>query len=612
MADQAAAPALAASPKPDETSAPAVEVKATTADATTDGVAAAPKEDTQPETTSEGKRRHENASHSQNTNAMSSLAAKPAADEPAPTTAQDPATSEKDGENAEGKETGAEAGENANGTPKTNGRRKSTGGDKGKKQLKNKKSVANLNLDVKAGTYWWARMKGYAAWPVIICDEAMLPESLLTKRPVSAIRPDGTYREDFADNGKNVRDRRYPVMFLGTNEFAWQVNTELTRLDLSEVKEAVEKNEQGKKAKNLWEAWKVASEGHDLEYFKQLLMDHEKAMMEDAEERAAKEAEKAEKVAKKAKRKSKGGEDEDVEMEDAAGSSDSTSKKSSAKKRKKDADAEADGEKPAKTPKTKLKVNGPKTPAEASATKTKKTPASKAKSTKKAESESATPKVVEEELTPEQRFEKRSKAILYLRHRLQKGFLTRDQTPKEEEMQQMAEYFTQLESHQDLEEKIIKETKINKVLKAIIKLDSIPKEEDYSFKKRSGDLLNAWSKNNGGDSKANGVEKEDTAEAKSPVDKATTEEPKTEEAKAEEPKAEPKTGEAPKDVEMKDAEETPAETKTEEVKTAEVDVPMEDAKSEKPAVETTEAAKEGGAPEEKPVEKPAEETATAS
>lgn len=111
------------------------------------------------------------------------------------------------------------------------------------------------------------------------------------------------------------------------------------------MKEAVEKNEQGKKAKNLWEAWKVASEGHDLEYFKQLLMDHEKAMMEDAEERAAKEAEKAEKVAKKAKRKSKGGEDEDVEMEDAAGSSDSTSKKSSAKKRKKDADAEADGEK---------------------------------------------------------------------------------------------------------------------------------------------------------------------------------------------------------------------------------------------------------------------------
>ncbi|KAK0654494.1 PWWP domain-containing protein 1 [Lasiodiplodia hormozganensis] len=593
MADQAAAPAPAASPKPDEASAPAVEVKATTADATTDGAAAAPIDDTKPETTSD--------SH-------------PAAEEPAATSVGEPATSEKDGDNAEEKDTGTEAGNDANGVPKSNGRRKSTSGEKGgKKQLKSKKSMANLNLDVTPGTYWWARMKGYAAWPVIICDEAMLPESLLTKRPVSAIRPDGTYREDFADNGKNVRDRRYPVMFLGTNEFAWQVNTELTRLDLEDVKRAVDNNDQGKKAKNLWEAWKVASEGHTLEYFKQLLMDHEKAMAEDAQERAAKEAEKAEKAAKKARRKSKGG-DDDVEMEDAAGSSDSASKKS-AKKRKND--AEGNDEKPAKTPKTKLKVNGPKTPAESSATKTKKTPASKAKNSKKVE-ESATPKVVEEELTPEQKFEKRSKAILYLRHRLQKGFLTRDQTPKEEEMQQMAEYFTQLESHQDLEEKIIKDTKINKVLKAIIKLDSIPKEEVYNFKKRSADLLNAWGKNASGDAKPNGVEaKEDTAEAKS--DKATTEEPKTEgpkteEPKSEEPKAEPRAEEASKDVEMKDAEDTPAETKAEETKADEpkvedakaaepIDVAMEDAKDpEKPAAATTEVAKEGDKVEEKSAE----------
>ncbi|EKG22034.1 PWWP domain-containing protein [Macrophomina phaseolina MS6] len=594
MADTAAAPAPAASPKPEETSTPAVEVRATTAEATSDGVTAALKEDNKPETASE---------------------AQTAAEESAAATSQDQPTSEKDGENTGDKETGVEAGDNANGTPKANGRRKSTGGDKGKKQLKSKKSMANINLDVQAGTYWWARMKGYAAWPVIICDEEMLPESLLTKRPVSAIRPDGTYREDFADNGKNVRDRRYPVMFLGTNEFAWQVNTELTPLNLDDVKAAVDKDEQGKKAKNLWEAWKVAAQGNDLDYFKKLLMDHEKAMAEDAEERAAKEAEKAEKAAKKAKRKSKGGEDEDVEMEDAAGSSDSASKKS-AKKRKKDADAEADGEKPAKTPKTKLKVNGPKTPAESSVTKAKKNPATKTKASKKSESESATPKIVEEELTPEQKFEKRSKAILYLRHRLQKGFLTRDQTPKEEEMQQMADYFTQLESHQDLEEKIIKETKINKVLKAIVKLDSIPKEEVYNFKQRSTDLLSAWGKNMPADAKANGVDaKEDTADAKSPVDKAATEEPKAEEAKAEEPKLEeskavPNNEEASKDVEMKDAEEAPAENKAEEPKAAEAgDVAMEDVKNvERPTTETTDASKA----EEKPTEKPAEDATVAA
>lgn len=78
--------------------------------------------------------------------------------------------------------------------------------------------MPNLNLDAKAGEYWFIHMKGYPPWPGIICDEEMLPESLLKTRPVSAMRTDGTYREDFMPGGKNARDRRYPVMFLGTNE----------------------------------------------------------------------------------------------------------------------------------------------------------------------------------------------------------------------------------------------------------------------------------------------------------------------------------------------------------------------------------------------------------
>jgi len=84
--------------------------------------------------------------------------------------------------------------------------------------LKKKKSTLNLHLDAKPGEYWMVRMKGHPAWPAIICDEEMLPESLLSKRPVSAMRPDGSYRDDFLEGGKNARDRRYPVMFLGTNE----------------------------------------------------------------------------------------------------------------------------------------------------------------------------------------------------------------------------------------------------------------------------------------------------------------------------------------------------------------------------------------------------------
>jgi hypothetical protein len=78
--------------------------------------------------------------------------------------------------------------------------------------------MPNLHLDAKPGQYWYVLMKSYPPWPAVICDEEMLPESLLSKRPVSAMRPDGTYREDYADGGKNARERRFPVMFLGTNE----------------------------------------------------------------------------------------------------------------------------------------------------------------------------------------------------------------------------------------------------------------------------------------------------------------------------------------------------------------------------------------------------------
>lgn len=58
----------------------------------------------------------------------------------------------------------------------------------------------------------------------------------------------------------------------------------------------------------------------------------------------------------------------------------------------------------------------------------------------------------------------------------------------------MAEFFGQLEKYDNLEPSIIRTTKIHKVLKAIVKLASIPKDEEFSFKKRSADLLEIWNK----------------------------------------------------------------------------------------------------------------------
>jgi hypothetical protein len=74
-------------------------------------------------------------------------------------------------------------------------------------------------------------------------------------------------------------------------------------------------------------------------------------------------------------------------------------------------------------------------------------------------------------------------------------------------MKAMSGYITKLEEFPDLEVSIIRVTKINKVLKAILKLDNIPKEEEFKFKPRSQVLLEKWNKllADGGSSSAKGA-----------------------------------------------------------------------------------------------------------
>jgi len=167
----------------------------------------------------------------------------------------------------------------------------------------------------------------------------------------------------------------------------------------------------------------------------------------------------------------------------------------------------------------------------------------------------------------------KQKEVLYLRHKLQRGLLTRDQQPQESEMEQMSEYVTMLENLKDLEVSIIRGTKINKVLKAMLKLESIPREEEFHFKDRSQVLLDKWNKLLTAEPAApaaestNGVNGKSEAKPEEKNDdsgKKTSEEPKSDTPKASEPKAE-KPDEADKSEEEK-IEETPQASASEEKK----------------------------------------------
>jgi hypothetical protein len=108
---------------------------------------------------------------------------------------------------------------------------------------------------------------------------------------------------------------------------------------MDELKEIAASGQQGKRSKQLWNAFEVAAEEHDLAYFKDMLLDHERRVIQERQEQEDKEAKKLEQSAKKAGRKSLPAASEDVEMDGAT--SDAAPKKS-AKKSKRKAEADDD------------------------------------------------------------------------------------------------------------------------------------------------------------------------------------------------------------------------------------------------------------------------------
>ncbi|KAF7928701.1 uncharacterized protein EAE98_005757 [Botrytis deweyae] len=390
---------------------------------------------------------------------------------------------------------------------KSKGRRKS-GVPEHKKKLNKKQSKAKLtHTDAKPGDYFYVRLKGYPLWPAIVCDEDMLPSTLIKSRPVTAMRADGTYRSDYEDGGSKAKDRTFPVMYLFTNEFGWIPNYDLLDLDLDTVGDVP-----NNMRKDLYAAHQLAAEKNDLDYFKTVLTEFMEQKRADEE---AKEAAKAAKKAKKEKKEKtpkkaapKLDNNEDTEMMDVSAIPDDEeveAPKSTQKKRKNPSQVpEDDIQQPDTAPKKpRIKLNN--TPKAANGTSTPK-PAKEAKEPKSAKDKSKTKKAAaktkdaapvappEPELTPEEKRVKKEKEILFLRHKLQKGLLTKDQEPKADEMQQMSEYVNKLEGYADLEVSIIRATKINKVLKAILKLPVIPKEDEFQFKSRSQSLLDKWNR----------------------------------------------------------------------------------------------------------------------
>lgn len=142
-------------------------------------------------------------------------------------------------------------------------------------------------------------------------------------------------------------------------------------------------------------------------------------------------------------------------------------------------------------------------------------------------------------------------------------------------MATMSTYFDKLEKHVDLEVSIIRSTKINKVLKMIVRLNSIPCDEQFNFRKRSINILSNWKHVLDTDAPGASTDKEDKPSSNGAQKDESGETPKvdTEEEKELENKA------STEDTPMPDAAEAKPEAKPEEEKPAAED------EAEKPAEE---------------------------
>lgn len=86
---------------------------------------------------------------------------------------------------------------------------------KSKKLNKKKSKLQITQLDAEPGEHYLARMKGHPVWPSVICDEQMLPQTLLNTRPVTTKQPDGTFKKpEYDEGGKRASERTFPIMFL--------------------------------------------------------------------------------------------------------------------------------------------------------------------------------------------------------------------------------------------------------------------------------------------------------------------------------------------------------------------------------------------------------------
>lgn len=274
----------------------------------------------------------------------------------------------------------------------------------------------------------------------------------------------------------------YPVQFLGTPEYYWSRSTDIKALSSEDVKAWIES---GKKSstKGLKAAYQHAQKKPSLEELMEAKTNIEAQQVDEDEDMPDEDDEAAEEDV----------DEDDIDLDDEG----KPIKKSKSKKK---ATARTPKKTPSKTPTKKRKTDVDEDEPRPSTKKSRATPKASAKrnSSPKQEStssprEPSSPLAEQPELSPEeaaeQSFKQKKDGVMWLRHRLQKCLL--GEKCVEDMLDDIPSWLDRLDPI-DVDVRLLRETKIGKVLVRIRRLESIPRDEELGIKAHCSKLLEKW------------------------------------------------------------------------------------------------------------------------
>ncbi|KAF8828450.1 hypothetical protein HHX47_DHR3000041 [Lentinula edodes] len=306
------------------------------------------------------------------------------------------------------------------------------------------------------------KVRGYPPWPGRVVEPASIPSDVVKERPPSK---------------KGVV---YCVQFFPTGDFSWLNPKDISKLKPNEVESYIADHTEGKRSGDLLQGYKIARD--PTEWAQDLAekaaakaeeeeargdIDEEDELVDDGERPAGSKKRKAPHASastatKKRKRNSEPG---------------TTTKKGAGKGRKSKAAIESEDEEGAQEAQAASKSAPTASPP----------PLKRTKTTTSGKEEN--PDDAELSKDPE------ATKVREWRHKLQKVFLSsKVQAPKADDMPDMNDLFTQIETYDKINIAYLSFSKIGKVMRHITALsdDKVPLDSQYKFRDRAKVLVERW------------------------------------------------------------------------------------------------------------------------